>query len=115
MLGKMGIPNINGKNTKVNMGAVQTHLNQNIKLAKMRERMKQKINSKGDDSSVSNSTEDINKVQSIDVNEENILKLLKTNSDGDIEHFIFSSGEKIEKSARIQNNNVKKNKKNKKK
>lgn len=43
MLGKMGIPNLGGKNMKVNMGAVQNHLNQNLKLAKTKEKIEEKI------------------------------------------------------------------------
>ena len=40
MAASMGL---GGKNTKVNMGAMQSHLNQNIKTAKMKERMQQKL------------------------------------------------------------------------
>lgn len=40
MAASMGL---GGKNTKLNMGAMQSHLNQNIKSAKMKERMQQKL------------------------------------------------------------------------
>ena len=40
MAASMGL---GGKNSKMNMGAMQSHLNQNIKTAKMKERMQQKL------------------------------------------------------------------------
>jgi hypothetical protein len=40
MAASMGL---GGKNAKFNMGAMQSHLNQNIKTAKMKERMQQKL------------------------------------------------------------------------
>jgi len=40
MAASMGL---GGKNSKLNMGAMQSHLNQNIKTAKMKERMQQKL------------------------------------------------------------------------
>jgi len=40
MAASMGL---GGKNSKLNMGAMQSHLNQNIKSAKMKERMQQKL------------------------------------------------------------------------
>ena len=114
MLGKMGMPNMagfGGRNAKVNMGAVQSQLDKNLKLAKTKERMKQRLNEnqtnvKIEKTSISKEEEE---------KEAAILKLLNSGKDGDIENLIFSTGEKVEKSARPQpsSNNKKKNKKKK--
>merc|ERR1711916_270886 len=42
LLGKMGMPG--GKNAKVNMGAFKAHMDQQMRIAKMKERMKNKKN-----------------------------------------------------------------------
>ena len=112
MLGKMGMPNMSGlggKNAKINIGAVQSQLDRNLKLAKTKERMKQRLNEnqtnvKIEKTSISKEEEE---------KEAAILKLLNSGKDGDIENLIFSTGEKVEKSARPQpsSNNKKKNKK----
>ena len=114
MLGKMGMPNMagfGGRNAKVNMGAVQSQLDKNLKLVKTKERMKQRLNEnqtnvKIEKTSISKEEEE---------KEAAILKLLNSGKDGDIENLIFSTGEKVEKSARPQpsSNNKKKNKKKK--
>ena len=114
MLGKMGMPNMSGlggKNAKINIGAVQSQLDKNLKLAKTKERMKQRLNEnqtnvKIEKTSISKEEEE---------KEAAILKLLNSGKDGDIENLIFSTGEKVEKSARHQpsSNNKKKNKKKK--
>ena len=111
MLGKMGMPNMSGlggKNAKINIGAVQSQLDKNLKLAKTKERMKQRLNEnqtnvKIEKTSISKEEEE---------KEAAILKLLNSGKDGDIENLIFSTGEKVEKSARPQpsSNNKKKNK-----
>jgi len=46
LLGKMGMPG--GKNAKVNMGAFKAHMDQQMRMAKMKERMKNKKNKKFD-------------------------------------------------------------------
>ena len=83
----------------------------NLKLAKTKERMKQRLNEnqtnvKIEKTSISKEEEE---------KEAAILKLLNSGKDGDIENLIFSTGEKVEKSARPQpsSNNKKKNKKKK--
>ena len=108
MLSKMGIPNIGGKNMKVNMGAVENHLNQNLKMAKTRERLKKKLDLQQNirSTNVTLTQEELER-------EANITKLLNESDNVDIEHLIFRTGEKMEKSERNQNNNTNKNKKNK--
>jgi hypothetical protein len=113
MLGKMGIPNLGGKNMKVNMGAVQNHLNQNLKLAKSKERLKRKLDDNESNSKMSNYTLSAEELEK----ESTITRLLNSGNVDDIEKLIFRTGEKMEKSARSppsQTNNEKsKNKKNK--
>ena len=118
MLSKMGIPNLGGKNAKVNMGAVQNHLNQNLRMAKTKERLKKKLET--DQSLKSNS---LNFTQEELEREANIMKMLNEANNNEIENLIFRTGEKMEKSARSssqhkpqdknenqKNTNVKKNK-----
>jgi hypothetical protein len=97
MLSKMGLPNLNSKHNKVNMGAVQSRLNSNIKLAKTKERMKQKVQhsspQQASPSSVTVTSEQQEK-------EATLIKLLNSGSSNEIENLIFSTGEKMEKSVR---------------
>jgi len=111
MLKKMGIPmpNLGGKNMKVNTSAVQNHLNQNLKVAKNRERLKRKLE-----------TERLVKPMSVNLSNEElereaaISNILNQGNANDIENLIFRTGEKMEKSVRPQNkDNNKPNKKNK--
>ena len=46
LLGKMGMPG--GKNAKVNMGAFKAHMDKQMRIAKMKERMKKQQNKKFD-------------------------------------------------------------------
>lgn len=85
MFQKMGVPMPPGlnKNTKVNTGAMQTQMTQNLKLAKMKERMKTKIETNA-------ANNEMKKKQALiqpTVSEEEILK-------------IFSTGENVEKTPR---------------
>ena len=100
MLGKMGIPNFGGKNMKVNMGAVQNHLNQNLKLAKTKERLKRKLDENDNNTrqTINLSTEELER-------EATIARLLSQGDSNDIENLIFRTGEKMEKSARLQTSN----------
>lgn len=113
MLGKMGIPNLGGKNMKVNMGAVQNHLNQNLKLAKTKERLKRKLDDNESNSKMSNYTLSAEELEK----EATITRLLNSGNADDIENLIFRTGEKMEKSVRHTpsqpNNEKSKNKKNK--
>jgi hypothetical protein len=78
---QMGIPGL-GKNTKVNMGAMESQMNKNMKTAKMKERMRAKFEQKTA-AATTTPTSDV-KPQ---LSEEELIK-------------IFSSGEKAEKTPR---------------
>jgi len=101
MMRQMGL-NL-GKGQKVNLGAMQGKLNQDIKLAQMKERIRQKTLQK----------------QKEDREHQEYLKSLPPAppmTDAQIEELVFSiEGEKAEKSERNGNNNNNNNKKKKKK
>lgn len=117
MLNKMGMPGMPGGG-KVNMNAFNQHMQQNMKNAKMKERMKSKINSKD-----GVSLEELNK---------NIQEQFENyNKNPEIQEFLascgldnymedikkthkFSTGEKIERSKKSDNPNKKKKKASKK-
>lgn len=113
MLSKMGMPNLGGKNMKVNMGAVENHLNQNLKHSKMKERLKSKLNNNQANKNNSN----LNPTESELERENYISQLLTQSNSEDIENLIFRTGEKMEKSERCLNTQQqpvsKSNKKNK--
>lgn len=102
MLGKMGIPNFGGKNMKVNMGAVQNHLNQNLKLAKTKERMKRRLDE--NETNAINATPTNLSAEELE-REAIITRLLSEGNNNDIENLIFRTGEKMEKSARPSSSN----------
>jgi hypothetical protein len=117
MLNKMGMPGM-PSGGKVNMNAFNQHMQQNMKNAKMRERMKSKINSKD-----GVSLEELNK---------NIQEQFENyNKNPEIQEFLascgldnymedikkthkFSTGEKVERSKKTDNPNKKKKKASKK-
>jgi hypothetical protein len=78
---QMGIPGL-GKNTKVNMGAMEAQMNKNMKLAKMKERMRAKSDAKEATSAKQPTTP-----STPALSEEELIK-------------IFSTGEKVERSPR---------------
>jgi len=106
LFGQMGLPI--GKNAKVNMGAFQNHMKQNLKQAETKERIMKKLKKmEQEDKSLSNSTEQ-NKI---------IEPFVAPYTDEElIKEFKFSKGDAPERSSRISNKqqNKKKNKKNKK-
>ena len=80
MFSKMGMGGMGGMGGKMNMGAFNKHMEDNLKNAKMKERMQSKLASnKANKESLSN-------IKSFGVNKEGL------------EEFIFSTGEQIEKS-----------------
>jgi hypothetical protein len=86
----------------------------------MKERMKNQLQQNNIQNNIQNEEQNTILPQSQPNNEINILKLLSSGSEQEIENLIFSMGEKPEKSLRPQNNNNndntnKKNKKNKNK
>ena len=80
---QMGIPGL-GKNTKMNMGAMESQMNKNMKMAKMKERMR----AKADANANTNATKPTTTAPSSPaLSEEELIK-------------IFSTGEKVERSPR---------------
>jgi hypothetical protein len=80
---QMGIPGL-GKNTKMNMGAMESQMNKNMKMAKMKERMR----AKADANANANATKPtMTAPSSPALSEEELIK-------------IFSTGEKVERSPR---------------
>jgi hypothetical protein len=80
LFSQMGIPGL-GKNTKVNMGAMEAQMNKNMKMAKMKERMRAKSDAK--EATLAKPVEPVKPALS----EEELIK-------------IFSTGEKVERSPR---------------
>ena len=79
---QMGIPGL-GKNAKVNMGAMEAQMNKNMKMAKMKERMRAKSDAKEATTAKQTTTTPSTPALS----EEELIK-------------IFSTGEKVERSPR---------------
>ena len=98
MFSKMGIPGM-GQGAKVDMNAFNRQMQQNMRVAKMKERMRTKLEK--------------NKTSETSQNESSIISK-GINSDG-LEELIFSSGDVCEKSERTGNNKKKKKGKGKKK
>jgi hypothetical protein len=85
MFSQMGIPGL-GKGGKLNMGAMEAQMNKNMKSAKMRERMKSKVDAKNN-SHQTTTTPLATNVNQQNVTDEEIIK-------------IFSTGETVEKTPR---------------
>jgi len=99
MMKKMGV-NM-GKGQRVNMGAMQDKLNQNMRIAKMKERMAQRAVQKEKERKEKEEMEQ--------------LPPRPPMTNAEIEELVFSiEGDKPEKSSRNQNNNNNKKKKKKK-
>jgi len=81
---QMGIPGL-GKNTKVNMAAMEAQMNKNMKAAKMRERMRAKVEQKTQTAASASTAPSA--VPAPTLSEEELFK-------------IFSTGEKVEKTPR---------------
>lgn len=82
---QMGIPGL-GKNTKMNMGAMESQMNKNMKMAKMKERMRAKADANMNAATKPTMTASSEPVKPA-LSEEEIIK-------------IFSTGEKVERSPR---------------
>ena len=106
MLGKMA-----GAGNKVNMGAMQAHIDRNMRLAKQKERMRNKTNNK---------EVDIPNIDpaAIEAAEKMALQLLQEEgTTNNMKNYVFRTGEKYEQSTRQQapsQNPKKKKKKNRK-
>lgn len=82
MFSQMGIPGL-GKGGKMNMGAMEAQLNRNLKTAKMKERMRNKVDAKKQQQFIPTSTENLGPT----INEDEVIK-------------VFSTGEKVERTPR---------------
>ena len=82
MFSQMGIPGFS-KNTKMNMGAMESQMNQSLKMAKMKERMKKRADSKQSQSEQNQAPSSVAQT----ISEEEILK-------------VFSTGETVERTPR---------------
>ena len=98
MLGKMGLPNLGGKNAKIDVNAMQSQLDRNLKMAKQRDRMRQKHSDNQQKQSQQNNKEanavNLGLSQEQQEKEATIRKILDSGEDGDIEHLIFHPGGK---------------------
>lgn len=107
MFSKMGVPGM-GKGAKVDLNAFNKQMEQNMKMAKMRERMKNRLEKNGQQ--INNELLPDNN----DIEKRNeMIRSLGLNVDG-LEELIYSTGDKVEKSDRPLTNRKKK-KPNKKK
>ena len=89
MFSQMGIPGL-GKGGKLNMGAMEAQMNKNMKAAKMKERMKAKVDARNNTHQTATSTSSTSSTSNItqsNITEEEIIK-------------IFSTGETVEKTPR---------------
>jgi hypothetical protein len=84
MFSQLGIPGL-GKGGKLNMGAMEAQMNKNMKAAKMKERMKAKVDAKN--TKPATQTANPLKTENQAMSEEELIK-------------IFSTGEKVEKTPR---------------
>ena len=113
MLGKMGMPS----GGKVDMNAFQQHMQQNMKNAKMKERMRSKINENEENRDEKMNSERMKLEKEIENYKNNkeisdFLSSVGLNEDGK-EGFVFKTGETVQRSSRSSVN--KKKKKNSKK
>lgn len=98
-----------GKNGKVNMGAFQSHMNTNLKNAKMKERMREKLEQRQmmqkqqethNNSNINNSNNTTNDCFS----PENQQRNTTTVGDGFLQNIKYTKGETAQKSRRIKQN-----------
>ena len=86
MFSQMGIPGL-GKGGKLNMGAMEAQMNKNMKAAKMKERMKAKVDARNNTHQTATAASATSNVNQQNVTDEEIIK-------------IFSTGETVEKTPR---------------
>ena len=102
-----------GKNSKMNMGAMQAELQKKMRMAKQKERMRTKMN----DKKQTNTNIDNDAIKAANAAAASFLRSEGLSDEG-FENLIFSTGEKYEKSSKLnegtQNNKKKKKKKKKK-
>lgn len=115
MLGKMGIPGVGGKNSKVNMNAFQSHMQSTMRQSKARERMLSKLKQNQEAKErMQQESANTETVKTEDYIDPSLLDNEWLHMDNN--KLVFSLGEKAEKTpAKKSSGNNKKNKKNKKK
>ena len=116
MMSKMGMPS-GGKNGNINLAAMQSHLQQNLKTAKQKEKMQEKLKHRNKNKQNTSSNGNLNNTnENIILNENEINNMLnnKNLNIEDFEKLIFSDGTVQEKSPRIPKNPNENNKKKKK-
>ena len=101
MLSKFGLPT-GGKNSKLNMGAFQSHMQQNLRQSKMRERLQQRLAEK-------------QALKEQQMKEQNVVSQQSLSSDNVpvVQNTKFTIGEPAERSKRKSNNDNKKRKRRK--
>ncbi len=87
MLSKMGMGGLGGLGGKVNTGAMEAQLNQRLKMAKTKERIKAKAEANALRRQMEQAQSQVNPAQNVSPSEEELLKL-------------FGSGEKAERTLR---------------
>lgn len=87
---------------KMNMGAMQAHLERNAKAARQRERMKQKVNNKKNESVKSGELNIEKAVETSNIAIADLLRCEGVNEEG-IQQMIYSTGEAYNKSSRSDN------------
>ncbi len=100
MLSKMGLPGM-GRGGKVDMNAFNQNMQQNLRAAKMRDRMRTKLEER--------TASDNSAAQSSQLDQIGAISSKGLNQDG-VEEFVFSTGEEVEKSAAVQKKKKKKKK-----
>lgn len=113
MLGQFGLPL--GKNAKVNMGAFQSHMKQNMKMAQQRERMMKKLEQRRLEQSQQSGVDNGEGITVEEVDEMSAHQALpSTITQTSNNEFVFTSGDKPEKSSRKSKASKNKGKKKKK-
>ena len=121
MMAKMGM-NMGGASGggKMNMGAMQNHINQNLRAAQQRDRMRAKLAAKQQtqESKVQQQQaqqQDSKNQQHTQAQAQQAQNIHKVGESNGVENLVFSTGEKVEKSSRTNNENQPQQTKNKKK
>ena len=109
MFSKMGMPGM-GKGAKVDMNAFNKHMQQNLRAARMRDRMRSKLQDRENDNKESDNSEvsSSNKTGNLEnIDREELIKSFGLNLEG-MEELVYSTGETVQKSSRPSTNRKKK-------
>ena len=103
MLSKMGLPGM-GKGGKVDMNAFNRNMQQNLRAAKTRDRMRSKLEERTATDKTENNSSEQSNIENVGA-----ISSKGVNQEG-IEEFVFSTGEPAEKSLAVQKKKKKKRK-----